>query len=114
MILNIDPMPMLRADAEKKVNNHFNSIGAVNAQQDAEHTLKRREAEKIAIGMEPSADFSSMATVEGMTPTTLASVILTKPDDVAQRAIQRRKAILAVRAAKIPAELAFVDNLHVS
>jgi hypothetical protein len=62
-------------------------------------------AQQVAAGQPVPAEFAEAAAIEGVNAQELAATILAKPDDVMQRANTRRKAVLAVRAAKTPAEL---------
>lgn len=93
-------MPRLRAEAEMKINARFGPTAL-----DLEHAAKRLEASRVAAGG-TSAALEAEAALSGTTAAALAAVILTKPDDVLERGLQRRQAILAVRAAKTPAEIA--------
>lgn len=103
MRIEIDPMPALRADAERKINEHFNALAAVSIQQDAEHAAKRAEAVK-----DRSPTLEAEAALTGTTGVALAAVIMSKTDNVLTRGLVRRKAVLAARKASTPDELAAI------
>lgn len=105
MRFETDPMTVLRLDAVNQINDYFNSLAAGNMQQDHEHTLKRTAAQQVDSGLPASPEFTAAAAIEGLTPQTLATVILAKPDDVMVRANNRRTVILQAKRAATPDEL---------
>lgn len=108
MKLTLDPMPALRMAAKAKVNQHFDRL--VRPHLDAVYAAKRQTAQAGA----PYPDwFVQEADLRGITPSALASLILSKPDTLTSREMERQRALVAVDAATTPAELdANVDILR--
>ena len=105
MIITINPMPALIADAEAQVNEHYNRLAAMSAQQDQEHAIKRVLAQQVGAGQPASPEFAAAAAIEGVSIDALAATVVAKPDDVLIRANARRALVLKMRAAQIPADL---------
>lgn len=107
MKLKLDPMPALRLDAKAKVNAHFNNL--TQPHRDAAYAMKRNAA---TVGAPYPAWFTQEATLRGITPAALASLILSKPDVLSQRELRRQRAMLTLDMAKTPAEIdAVVQNI---
>jgi hypothetical protein len=103
MKLTINPTAKFKIAAETAINHHFSLEANEHIQRDHEHTRKREIAvDVVGAGGESSApsEFVEEAALSGMTITQLATTILSKPDEIMARGLRRRKAILAVRAAK--------------
>lgn len=100
-----DAMPGLRERAEARINAHFDALAAGALHRDQEHARKRGVAERWPDVPVPEW-FEEAAAVEGMTVAELVQMILQKPDDLAVRGNDRRRAVVAVRAAATPAAVA--------
>lgn len=108
MKLTLDPMPALRRAAKGKVNTHFNNLA--QAHRDAAYSMKRSTARA---GAPFPAWFTQEAELRGITPTALASLILSKPDVLSERELQRQRAMAEIDAATDPSTLtAVVDKLR--
>lgn len=105
-----NPMPDLRADAERKINEAFNDEHGRSAQRDSEYAVKRAAAAAILAGGEATPEFTAEAALTGVSVVHLAKVVSTKPDTIAQRGLRRRQAIEAVRSAKTPQEIEQIVN----
>lgn len=108
MKLTLDPMPALRRAAKGKVNTHFNNLAQTH--RDAAYIMKRNTAGAGA----PFPDwFTQEADLRGITSTALASLILSKPDVLVDREVNRQCAMAAIDAATTPSALtAIVDKLR--
>lgn len=107
MKLSIDPMPAYRDGATVKVNAHFTNLASLVAMREAAWTRKRQIAEVVKGGANGDA-LAQEAALRGMTTGALADLILSKPDPsmlADARELQRQTALLAIDAAKTPAEL---------
>lgn len=110
MIINLDPMAAVRSDAEDKIAQRF-----MPAPTDMAHARKRAMAESVSSGGAVPDEFAAAAALEGSEPAALAALILSKPDAIVTRDNDRRRLVLAVRAAKSPAEvdaLLTAHNIH--
>jgi hypothetical protein len=106
MKINIDPMGALRQAKVDVVNEAFNKIASLYAHRDQAHAQKRQAARNVM--MDPAHDtpeFTSEATLRGITPAALAALVLSKPDNVAQRELHRQKIMAKIAAAATPADL---------
>jgi hypothetical protein len=92
-------MPALRQAAEDRFDAAFNAMAARATHVDAAHAEKRQWAATNDPRLEPEAN------ARGMTVEALASLILTKPDDLAEREARRIALKLRIRAAATPQEL---------
>ena len=81
----LDPMPALRQAAEDRFDAAFNAMAAQMAHVDAAHAQKRQWAATNDPRLEPEAN------VRGMTVEALAALILTKPDELAEREATARR-----------------------
>ncbi len=111
MRIIIDPLAKLRSAAELRIEVHFNNLARGNVQKDQEHALKRQEAVQH-VGGNPSELLKAEAGLSGVSADDLARTILSKPNDLAERALARRKAILRVRSAKTIDDLDAVLTQH--
>jgi hypothetical protein len=91
------PMPELRAKAEGIVNVYFDRQARPHLDQ--EYALKRQEAQRYLDGHGSQWIESEAQLLRGPAKA-LAKSIVAKDDVVMQRALARRKAVLAVRNAK--------------
>lgn len=97
MKITIDPMPALRAAKIEKINTIFNTMAALNLHRDQAYAQKRAWA---VVG---DQQLSSEAALRGVTVTALAQLILSKPDIVAERELQRQAVMMMIDRAKTPA-----------
>lgn len=110
MKLTLDPMPALRLVAAGKVNAHFD--GLARPHRDAAHAMKRTAAK---VGPPYPDWFTQEADLRGITPTVLASMVLSKGDAIADRELLRQRVMAAIDTAITPADLAsIVDNLPIT
>lgn len=110
MRISLDPMTILRTNAETRIEGHF--AGLANGHKDVAHRMKREAAERIIEGGKVPSWFADEAALSGYSVETLAHVIIAKPDELVERELLRRRALLAVRAAVTPAEISqVVDSL---
>lgn len=97
------------------VNQYFAGVTASAAMQEAAWTRKREVARAVKAGDWAGGSLAEEAKLRGMTAQTLADLILSKPDPAAivdARELRRQTALLAIDAAKTPAELdAIIANL---
>jgi hypothetical protein len=104
MKITVDPMVALRKTAEDKIEGIINAEASLNLYRDQEHAAKRLAAKAVISG-DASHHLQAEAEMTGTTVEELARVILSKPDNVLERGLRRRKALMAVRHAKTPAEI---------
>jgi hypothetical protein len=112
MRVALDPMPALKQRTVDQINAHFD--GLARPHRDAAHAMKRNVASVVMGNPARAPDwFSQEADLRGITPTAFANLILSKGDTVADRELQRQRAMAAVDAAATPAALsAIVDKLR--
>jgi hypothetical protein len=107
MRVALDPFPQRKTDAIAAVNAHFVALGASVAMQESAWTRKRQIAQAVKAGGFGSA-LAQEAALRGMTVPALADLILSKPDPATfadARELQRQTTLLAIDAAKTPADL---------
>ena len=97
--ITLDPMPALRQAAEDRIDAAFNMMAAQVSHIDAAHAQKRAWAANLDPRLKPEAD------LRGVTVEALSALILSKPDDLAEREAQRVALKLRIRAAATPQEL---------
>jgi hypothetical protein len=90
-------MPALRAARRAKVNEAFNSTAQSHVAQ--AHAQKRLWAMTNDPALQPEAD------LRGITVAELSALILAKPDTFAERELRRQQIMMAIDAARTPAEL---------
>ncbi len=100
-----DPTPALLAEATRIVNERYNAIAAQNIHRDAAHAYKRTVAVAILAGGETPTEFAAEAKLRGMTPVALAADIAGRPNEAAQRELDRQRELIAIAAATKPADL---------
>lgn len=105
MKINLDPLPNLRLAAEDKINQHFNEISKTFLHRDKAHASKRAIAESVVNGGASTDEFVEEATLRGLSPLDLAKLILSKPDTLAARELQRQKLMIAIQSAGTPEAL---------
>lgn len=98
-------MPARKAEAGAVVEDQFNREAAASVQKDMEYRRKKEIAETVLSGGDAPAEFAEEAALMGVTVADLAATIQAKPDTIMDRAIRRRRAILAVRKAATVDEL---------
>ncbi len=106
MRVSLDPFPDRKRAAIARVNAHFVALGASVAMQESAWNRKRDIARRH--GNDRTYDFDAEARLRGLSSDELADLILSKPDPAAladARELQRQTALLAIDAAKTPAEL---------
>lgn len=106
MRLQLDPMPALREEATRRINERFAGIATANAHRDHVHARKRADAQIVADGGAPSELLSAEAEMRGVAVHELAALIVSKPDTVAARELERQRIMLAVDRAASKDELA--------
>lgn len=105
MKIIFSPMPALRAEATRKVNERYNALAGTNIHRDAAHAHKRAVAASVIAGSAPTAEFAAEAALRNVTPFALAQDIASRPNEAAQRELDRQRALLAIAAANTPADL---------
>jgi hypothetical protein len=100
MKISINPMAQIVKRAERRIN-----LNRIPSPIHAAHDRKRREAEQVLAGKEPTIEFFQAAGIEGLSATELAKRIVAKPDSLMQADNERRKLILRVRNAKTAQEI---------
>lgn len=106
MRVSLDPFPDRKTAAIARVNAHFASVAASVAMQESAWMRKRDIARRAS--NDRTYDFGSEARLRGLSSDQFADLILSKPDPAAladARELQRQTALLAIDAAKTPAEL---------
>lgn len=106
MRVSLDPFPQRKAAAVAAVNAHFGSTAAAAAMRESAWVRKRDIARRHS--NERTYDFEMEARLRGLSSDELADLILSKPDPTAladARELQRQTALIAIDAAKTPAEL---------
>jgi hypothetical protein len=100
-------MSMRIAVARDAINAHFAAVAAQQAHRDQAHTGKRAVATQVTAGTSLSDDdpFAVEASLRSMSIADLAMEVLSKPDTFAARELERQRLLLAVEAAKTPAEI---------
>lgn len=103
MKITLDPMPALRAASKARVNLHFDRLAQPH--RDAAYATKRAmAAATLASGVAPTA-LQAEADLRGITVEALASLIMSKPEVVTERELDRQKVMAALDSARTPAEL---------
>lgn len=100
-------MPNRIADATAQINSHFANIAAAESHRDLAHRHKRETAAQVMSGVSLSNDhpFAQEASLRGLPPEEMARDVLGKPDNFAARELKRQHLLLAVAAAKTPADI---------
>lgn len=102
-----DPMPAYRAGAVAEVNARFVQQAANVAMQESVWRRKREIAEAVQAGGDVAL-LAPEAALRGLSVAQLVTLILSKPDPATlsdARELRRQTALLAIDAAKSPAEL---------
>jgi hypothetical protein len=92
-------MHLLRQAKKDRVNTAFNDLAARAAHVDQAHAQKREWARARDPRLQAEAD------LRGMTLDELAAMILTKPDELAEREAQRIAIMVKIDKATTPADL---------
>lgn len=116
MKLTLDVMPALRRARVEAVNRSFNAIAAEQLHRDQAHAAKRAEASAIVAGVasaDPfgpvaSDEFAAEAALRNIAVIELAQLVLSKPNEAAQRELRRQQIMARIEAAATPADL---DNV---
>jgi len=113
MRVALDPFPDRKTAAVAAVNQYFAGVAAAAAMQEAAWTRKRDIARRAS--SDRTQNFESEATLRGLSSDEFAALVLSKPDPAqlaGARELRRQTALLAIDAAKTPAELdAIIANL---
>ncbi|MGB3490779.1 MAG: hypothetical protein WBA62_22040 [Xanthobacteraceae bacterium] len=107
MKVALDPFPDSKAAAIARVNAYFGGLAATAAMKEAAWKRKRSLAEAVKAGDAGTA-LTDEAALRNLTVQAFADLILSKPDPAAfadARELRRQTALLAIDAAKTPAEL---------
>lgn len=108
MKLDLDLTPVARAAAERAINDRYNLFAQQSLHRDAEHKTKRDVAARVQLGEDAPAAFAAEADLMGIGVADLAALILSKPDTVLERGLDRRQLILSVRQAPSPDAVAAI------
>ncbi|SFM00792.1 hypothetical protein SAMN03159423_4883 [Bradyrhizobium sp. NFR13] len=103
--VTISPMADFRDEAIRQVNERYNQIARANLHRDHAHFIKRTLAAQIIEGGYVPAEFADEAALRNITPLDLANLINSKPNEAAQRELNRQRELLAIAAATTPADL---------
>ncbi len=99
MKVRLNPLAAQKQEAEDRVNSVFNRIAFLNVHRDMAHQRKREEARKVLQENEHQPVFAAEAKRTGKSIQELATVILDKPDEFAEREDKRRLMIEQIRSA---------------
>ena len=105
-------LPARKSEAESVINDWFNREAASSVQKDMEYRRKKEIAESVLAGGAAPAEFAEEAGLMGISVADLAAMIQAKPDTIMDRAIRRRRAILAARNATSVDELNCILAAH--
>lgn len=97
MKISVDPMPAARQTRKDRVNAAFDSQAQSHVSQ--AHAQKRAWAATEDDRLKPEAD------LRGITVAELSTLILSKPDLLAERELRRQKIMLAIESAQTPVEI---------
>jgi hypothetical protein len=100
---SFDPMPVLRQAKKDRVNAAFNDVAARSAHVEQAHAQKREWASARDPRLRAEAD------LRGMTLDEFAALILTKPDELAEREARRVAIMVKIDKATTPAELEVIS-----
>jgi hypothetical protein len=97
----------IKEAAAEQINSNFANIAAAEAHRDQAHRHKRETAQRVMSGTALPDDhpFAQEASLRGLPPEELARDVLGKTDNFAARELKRQKLLLAVAAAKTPADI---------
>lgn len=98
-------LPARKTEAETAINDWYNRDAAGSVQKDMEYRRKKEIADAVLSGVEAPAEFTEEASLMGISAADLAAMIQAKPDTIMDRAIRRRRAVLAARNATSVDEL---------
>ena len=112
IVLNLNPMGILIANAELQIDRMFNNAAAESMQKDQEYKVKRDTAKLVLQEGEESStpEFSAEARLMNISIIDLANSVVSKPDTIAIRGLQRRSIILSARESKSEEDLKAVMN----
>jgi hypothetical protein len=99
MKITVDPMPGLKLDKLRRVNENFNTKAMESLHRDQAHAQKRLWAQTNDPALAPEA------TMRGITVEELSAIILSKPNAGAERELQRQTIMKKIEQAQTPAEL---------
>lgn len=99
MRLSVDPMPALRAARKVVINAAFNNAAAHGVHLDQAHAQKREWAKVEDARLLPEAELRGISVAE------LSTLILSKPDALAERELRRQSLMARIEAALTPADL---------
>lgn len=99
MKIEIDPMKFLRLRAKAMINKSINAEANGRTHIEAAHRAKRRQAETVLSGGPATVEFAGEAELRGISIEEFAQMIVAKPDELAERELDRQRALIAVDAA---------------
>lgn len=94
--ISLDPMPTLRQAAKDRISQRYDA--QAQPHRDAAYARKKQIATEIMAGGQVPHDFSHEAELRKLTVQRLAQIILSKPDSIGDRELNRQKEIAAVDA----------------
>jgi hypothetical protein len=98
-------MPVRRAAAVEKINEHFNALATKEVHRDQAHAAKRTAAATLLAGGAAPAWFTAEAEMRGVSTIAFAIDVAGKPDNAAERELKRQQLMLAIAAATTPDEI---------
>jgi hypothetical protein len=98
-IAALDPMSGLRQAMKDRINAGFAVTAAATLHVDQAHAQKRVWAEVQDARLKPEAD------LRGISVADLATLILSKPDTIAERELRRQQIMMKIDAAATQQEL---------
>lgn len=105
MKLNLNPMTTLRESAIKKVNEHFNVLSAQNLHKDRARAQKRELAKRALSGADTFTLLEVEARIRNISAEDLANIIVSKPDDLYEREIQRQRVFKEIEETVSPDDI---------
>lgn len=100
----------LKEQAEKEINEHFNEVTRIDQWRSLAHSIKQVTAQSILNGAEAPQEFQDAAALEKMSVPDYAALIVSKANQVMQIENERRRLILATRAANSGPELTAIKS----
>jgi hypothetical protein len=101
MKLDFDPLPALRARVKDQINQNYNTVGANNSHLDLAYARKKKVAAEIKAGSEAPDDIVQEAQLRNVSVEVLVESILSKPDTIGLREIDRQRRLAKVEVAGI-------------
>lgn len=105
MKIEIDPMKFLRLRAKAAVNRSINAEANGRTHIEAAHRAKRRIAESVLAGGGAPPEFVDEAALRDMSVDAFARLVVSKPDELAERELDRQRVLIAIEAATSRADI---------